>query len=415
MVAPRASRHSRIDQEDGVTRPGRLSSYLLPDPPSRSTSHTSAPLLAAIPASRPYLHAFDGLRGIAAMHVVVFHTLHATWLSPRLMRPVTWGSTSTSLLFLLSGFVLAYTYANQDGLLRIRRRDFWWRRLSRLIPLTLIGHALMLPLSWTTYPAGERLPRLAVTAVGLQAWFPDWATSFNSPGWSVSAMLVWYAMLPAMLLATRSWRGWRLVAAFVVVWAAALVAPALFLARGAGDPYWFSVVNHHPLVRLPEFVLGVLTAVALRSGWSPPAWLLPAGLLGWLAAVLALPEGAYQLAHNGLLAPLHAMVLLGIAGGGGAIGRALSWGPLARAGDAGFAIFLLHVPIYSWTLLQLAPYLATQGVAVRWGAYLAYLAATVVLSAAVQRWISARATSWLRGRGARLLGPDRRLVSGAAG
>jgi peptidoglycan/LPS O-acetylase OafA/YrhL len=345
------------------------------------------------PAARPYLHAFDGLRFLAAMHVVVFHTLHAQWLSPRLMRPITWGSTSTSLLFLLSGFVLTYVYAGEDGLLRIGRGDFLWRRLSRLVPLTLFGHLLTVPLVWHAYPAGERVTRAAVTLVGMQAWFPDWATSFNSPGWSVSAMLLWYSLLPGILIAVRGWSPRRALLGMAATWLAALLPVAAYLRWGAGDPYWYSAVNHHPLARLPEFVFGVLVAVLLRRGWRPSPWLLPAGLVGWLAAVVALPDGAYLLAHNGLLAPVHALVLLGIAGGAG---RVLTWPPLVSAGEAGFAIFLLHVPIYSWLVLPFASTLSDQPAALRYGVYFLYLAATVVLSWASQRYITRRLTRRLR-------------------
>lgn len=345
---------------------------------------------------RPYLHAMDGLRWLAAMHVVVFHTMHAEWLSPRLMRTVTWGFTSTSLLFVMSGFVLVYTYADDDGLLRIGWRDFWWRRLSRLVPLTLVGHLLTAPLVWGTYAAAERGPRALAVLFSVQAWIPDYATSFNSPGWSVSAMLLWYALLPGMLMVSRRWTRGAILAALGTVWAAAMVPVAAYLLLGGGDRYWYSAVNHHPVLRLPEFAFGVLLAALLRTGWRPRGWMLPVGLAGWVVALLAVPDRAQLAAHNGLFAPLHGLVLLGIAAGGGRLGRALAWRPLARGGEAGFAIFLLHVPIYSWVILPLAPALARRPAAVRWSAYLVFLALTAVLSWAVQRWLLRALTMRLR-------------------
>jgi peptidoglycan/LPS O-acetylase OafA/YrhL len=330
------------------------------------------------------------------MHVVIFHTLHVDWLPERLLRPITWGSSSTSLLFVLSGFVLAYTYAGQDGTIRIGRREFLWRRISRLVPLTLLAHLITVPLVWHAYPLAERLPRAIVTLLSLQAWFPHYAVSFNSPGWSVSAMLFWYALFPGMLILVRRWETRRLLAAMAVVWVAAMLPVTAYLVWGAGDPHWYSAVNHHPLARLPEFAFGVLVARLMREGWHPSPRLLPIGLAGWLAAVVLLPGWAYLLAHNGLLAPLHALVVLGIAGGGGTVGRILRWTPLVKAGESGFAIFLLHVPIYSWTILRIAPWLSTQPAALRWTVYLGYLVVTVLLSWIAERWISRFATKRLR-------------------
>lgn len=346
-------------------------------------------------AGRPHLPALDGLRFVAAMHIVLFHTLHIDGL-----RLVSWGSTSTSFFFVLSGFVLAYAYTGADGGLRVPARDIWWRRFARLYPLAVLTQVAVIPFAWDQYAAGERVHRAAAVLTGLQGWFPSIADSFNSPGWSVSVLAFCYLLFPAMVNALRGASARRLTIVLAVVWAWCLVPTALMLATGAGRG-WGTVLHHHPLSRLPEFAFGVVLAHLFAF---IPVRRVPRGTalaaIGLLAAALVLlPRSTYPLAHNGLLAPLHGLVIVAFAAGGGAVGRVLSWRPMRSLGHASFAIFLLHVPLYAWTMMPLAPTVTPLPLPVRMLVYAAYLLLTMGVALAAQRWIAdpaARAIGRLR-------------------
>jgi peptidoglycan/LPS O-acetylase OafA/YrhL len=334
--------------------------------------------------ARAHLAALDGLRFAAAMHIVLFHTLHLSWL-----RPVTWGSTSTSLFFILSGFVLAYAYAAEDGGLRVPARVFWRRRLARLYPLAVLTQLAVIPFVWHHYPPHERVPRAAAVLTGLQGWFPRFADSFNSPGWSLSALAFFYLLFPAFTRALGGWSTRRLAVALAAVWVACLLPTAAALVAGA-DQYWRSAVHHHPLSRLPEFVFGVVLARLFVS--LPPAR-VPRGMGGIVlallgAALVLLPAGTYPLAHNGLLAPLHGALIVALAAGGGVLARGLGARPLRAMGQASYAVFLLHVPLYSWVMMPLAPTLTGMPLPLRMAGYAGYLALTVVASWAAQRWVA---------------------------
>jgi peptidoglycan/LPS O-acetylase OafA/YrhL len=73
----------------------------------------------------------DGLRGIAAMAVVVLHS----WKNSGM---VVNGQLAVDLFFMLSGFVIAYSY---DDRLRsgMKAKDFLLRRFIRLYPMILVG------------------------------------------------------------------------------------------------------------------------------------------------------------------------------------------------------------------------------------------------------------------------------------
>lgn len=357
------------------------------------TEYTAPPVVSS--SARPHLAAVDGLRFVAAMHIVLFHTLHVGWL-----RLVNWGSTSTSLFFILSGFVLAYAYTAEERGLRVPARDFWRRRFARLYPLSILTQLAVIPFVWTSYAPDERAVRAAAVLTGTQGWFPRIADSFNSPGWSVSVLAFCYLLFPALASALRGWPLRRLSVALAVVWTACLAPTTAGLIAGA-DWYWRSAVHHHPLSRLPEFVFGVVLArlfVALPAG-RVPRWTTPAALALLAAALLLLPQSVFPLAHNGLLAPLHGLLIVGLAAGGGVVARALAIRPLRALGHASFALFLVHVPLYAWVMMPLAPTLDPLPLPVRMAAYAGYLALAAGSSWAVQRWVADPIARALNGRG----------------
>jgi peptidoglycan/LPS O-acetylase OafA/YrhL len=343
---------------------------------------------------RPHLAALDGLRFVAAMHIVVFHTLHVSWL-----RPVTWGSTSTSLFFVLSGFVLASVYTADAGGLRIPARVFWRRRFARLYPLSVLTQLAVIPFVWHSYAPDERGIRAAAVLAGVQGWFPRISDSFNSPGWSVSVLAFCYLLFPAVAKALGGWSARRLAVALAIAWAACLVPTVAALSTGA-DAYWKSAVHHHPLSRLPEFVFGVVLArlfLAIPAA-RVPRWTAGAALALLSAALLLLPQWMFPLAHNGLLAPLHGLLIVGLAAGGGVLARGFALRPLRAMGSASFAVFLLHVPLYAWVMMPLAPVLTQQPLPVRMAGYAGYLALTVVTAWGVQRWVADPVARAINGR-----------------
>jgi peptidoglycan/LPS O-acetylase OafA/YrhL len=77
-------------------------------------------------------------------------------------------------------------------------------------------------------------------------------------------------------------------------------------------------------------------------------WLyLPGVLLEVLALsnsnVLPLP-----FVQNGLLLPLHSLIILGFALGGGVCSRLLSTSPVVFLGNASYAMYIVHVPLLFW-------------------------------------------------------------------
>ncbi len=94
-------------------------------------------------ASKPRYEILDGLRGVAAILVVVHH-LFETYFHTAPGQPINHGYLAVDFFFVLSGFVIGYAY--DDRWNRMSTWDFFKRRLIRLHPMvifgTLVGTAL---------------------------------------------------------------------------------------------------------------------------------------------------------------------------------------------------------------------------------------------------------------------------------
>lgn len=97
------------------------------------------------PAAR--LDAITGLRFFAALHVVLFHyavrTLGAT--SAVAGHVVSFGFVGVSFFFVLSGFILAYSYAPRAAEGAVAPRPFYASRVARIYPLYLAALLIALP------------------------------------------------------------------------------------------------------------------------------------------------------------------------------------------------------------------------------------------------------------------------------
>ncbi|MCH5600766.1 acyltransferase family protein [Niabella ginsengisoli] len=90
-------------------------------------------------SAKPHYAALDGLRGIAAIAVVIFHCYEI--LTPDLTKnPIAHGYLAVDFFFCLSGFVVAYAYDKRIKTLGVKQ--FLINRLIRLQPLVVLGTVL---------------------------------------------------------------------------------------------------------------------------------------------------------------------------------------------------------------------------------------------------------------------------------
>lgn len=89
------------------------------------------------PGAKPRYEILDGLRGVAALAVVVFHLFEAHSGGNAFRQLLNHGYLAVDFFFLLSGFVVGYAY--DDRWDRMSYLDFLRRRLIRLQPMVVMG------------------------------------------------------------------------------------------------------------------------------------------------------------------------------------------------------------------------------------------------------------------------------------
>lgn len=91
---------------------------------------------AAFADTKPHYDILDGLRGVAALMVLVYHVFEGFATSP-LDQGCNHGYLAVPFFFILSGFVIGYAYDDRWG--KMRTTDFFKRRLIRLHPMVVVG------------------------------------------------------------------------------------------------------------------------------------------------------------------------------------------------------------------------------------------------------------------------------------
>ena len=109
--------------------------------------------------SKPRYEILDGLRGVAAVMVILFHMFECYSPGP-LKQIINHGYLSVDFFFALSGFVIAYAY--DDRWNRMNLWDFCKRRIIRLHPMvifgTLFGACFFYLSAGSVYPQIENTP-----------------------------------------------------------------------------------------------------------------------------------------------------------------------------------------------------------------------------------------------------------------
>ncbi|GLU50341.1 acyltransferase family protein [Nocardiopsis ansamitocini] len=318
------------------------------------------------------LPSLTGLRCVLAILVFLCHALETARLyaDDRLNHLgviLPYGISSLSCFFILSGFALTWSAAPGDT-----PALFWRRRVVKIFPNHILTWALTLALLGIVFgplpmlgPPPDAGPALANLAL-VQTWIPvpSYLLSVNGISWSVSCELFFYLLFPLLIGPLRRIAANRLWWCFGATAAAIALLPALIDAAISAPawPLWppFSftetwLVYFFPVVRMPEFLLGVLLALIVQADRWPPvrmSWVAGATVLFWLIT-LALPP---IYGRSGFLAiPLALLIpVLATRDLRGETGW-LQNRTVVALGEASYAMYLLHYPVMAVTRHLLGP------------------------------------------------------------
>nr|WP_280522307.1 acyltransferase [Agreia pratensis] len=283
-----------------------------------------------------------GLRWLAALVVFAYHVRNAGLFSGNAQSAMTSvfgaGAIGVSLFFVLSGFVLSWSHKpNQSA------RSFWWHRVARIYPLHVVALAAALLLSATVLPqiaTGDPWALFA-NATLTSSWNADWWQAGNPVSWSLVCEAFFYLAFPLIIVGVRALSRRALISAAVsTVILVLATSPIVSALLPQISP------NSSPIVRLPEFVLGVVLAQLMaKKIWRGPR-LVPAlavAIAGY-AAAQSFPDSPLRIASFTIVGFCLLIAALARADQEGRP-TILATKPLTTLGTLSFPFYLVHLLI----------------------------------------------------------------------
>ena len=305
----------------------------------------------------PYTPALDGLRGLAILGVLLFHTGHLPG-----------GFLGVDLFFALSGYLITDLLLREtDATGTVSLVAFWGRRVRRLLPALAAVLAAVTVLVWALAP-----PDLVRTTLADGPWVPanlvNWHLLAESasywdrfgPGrvfehlWSIAVEEQFYLVWPVVLLLVARLR--RRVHVRVAVIAILASAASLALMITLADPADPTRVYTGTDTRAFSLLLGALVATrpvraALARVGTRAAGAVLAVAAAGLGVTWLFADGttARWLYHGGLFGyALAAALLIGLCAQAPdtPVARALAWRPLRHLGLVSYSLYLWHWPVF---------------------------------------------------------------------
>ena len=311
------------------------------------------PELAAAGPRRQRLAGLDGIRGLAALYVVVNHVFLRTFPGYPVDHAPFWagwliyGRFAVVVFIVLSGFSLALSPARHGWRLDSVFR-FAGRRARRILPPYWAALAFSLAVAWLVVAQpGHGMPDAkSVLVNGLLVQNIVGAHSPNAAFWSMAVEAQLYLLFPLLLLIVRRWGGIAMVATVTGV----VVAVGIF---GPHIPRLDTFVIQSPPDLAALFAVGILSAgivgaSAARRSW-PWVWLALAAAAPVLATIWW-QGSVWTLDHlfwvDLGLGPAIACLLAALATGHPApVLRLLDTRPLRSLGSSSYSLYLTHAPI----------------------------------------------------------------------
>lgn len=309
------------------------------------------------------------IRFFAAMYIVLLHsvlwTQHidtSTWIG-RFLRT---GYTAVGFFFVLSGYILTHVYLDTSR--PFNKKVFWISRFARVYPLLVASLLLDVPNDFLVRlplrGLGSALLRSFAALLSEFALLQSWDGHFraiNGPSWSLSAEAFFYFLFPFVAFWIWRRKGATALWLCLFLWGCALLAPILVTMRY--PPLFWEVdtsrlqwaVELMPIFRMFEFFAGIALCSLQRSlaERRTPAQLNRLGYTFVISACLLFVVAIEYANHipllamsNGFLLPVYGLTILGLTNIRNGLARLLSHKYLVVLGEASYAVYLLHAPIW---------------------------------------------------------------------
>ena len=346
------------------------------------------------------LNALPSLRFFAAALIVFHHSIGSFGISPEIGNYFP-NAQAVSFFFVLSGFVLAYSYKSLDNSKAIK--SFLISRIARVWPLHIVSLILLIILLpcdlWVHYGGkGFSIWPLLSQIFMVQAWIPtpDYYFSYNAVSWAVSALFGCYLFFPLLIYKwDKTWHIKLLSTFLILVGIIAYCSHYGITGELKGGIISYTGLTFiHPLSRMFEFSLGMVMASAFNSikiHYQPGKM---AGTMVELMMLLLVIEVMRATSFNaaisyglspvvntlvtcGTLSSLFfGMLILFMAFEKGAISSFLSLPIFKILGSISFAVYLLHQILIRYYIQKFQGFISLPN----WLIYICFLILLIILS-----------------------------------
>jgi peptidoglycan/LPS O-acetylase OafA/YrhL len=300
------------------------------------------------------INILTSMRFMAAFLIYLHHLNYGGGLGP----------IGVSFFFILSGFILAYTY--QGKFIKLSKQElrrFFTLRFTRVYPLHILTFLLAVPfIFWTEYKWSGWDALANIFLVQTYAPIGIHAFSFNGVSWAISDELFFYAIFPFLFFILYKFRLFSNPGKILVVLLISFGIPATIgytlrnSMQGTNTTWW--LVYIFPPVRMFDFIVGICVGmIFLRfkdkvRNTKLEQMLFTIGeiiaillfVLSWKSGFLKYPTFSMGLYYI----PSFAVILFVFSFQKGLISYFLANKVFTHLGDLSFSIYMLHQVVISY-------------------------------------------------------------------
>ncbi len=296
-------------------------------------------------SSLTYRADIDGLRAVAVLSVIGFHTG---------LNRAPGGFVGVDVFFVISGYLISSIVFSEIASSRFSVIGFYERRIRRIFPalfgmlaiFSVFAVVYLLPSELVAY--GKSM--MAATASMSNIYFWRHSGYFDSPTsqpllhtWSLAVEEQFYISFPLFLVLVRKFLPQRLRGAVVVLFFVSLLASAIVVFHAEETAFYM------PFTRAWELLLGTILSLGVFPRLESTFLRNLATLAGIGMIVFSVATYTEQTPFPGLsaLVPCVGSALIIWAGEAGSslVGTVLSWRPFVFIGLISYSLYLWHWPV----------------------------------------------------------------------
>lgn len=322
------------------------------------------------------MNQLTGFRLVLSFYLLLFHTLPAFYRLNYAGNLLNYGNICTSLFIVLSGFGLTAAYYNKD----VNYRVFTLKRFLKFYPLLLLllllavsitfdillRHKFSVALNEGFAPGSviyvtyiEYLVAAMTSVFMLDAWNPFFF-GLNAPSWTLSCLFFCYFLFPLLIKWVRKINKYEFLYLCGLLLASS-VFPLIMLSLGYNESsshdekeiytlhnFFYGFLHRNPLVRLPEFMMGMVLFLVYKKYRNFPVHFATILLLVVTALSFSIQlifPVPFALRHHLYFLPFELVLIIWLLNNDNKITKLLADPTMVRFGKMTFTLYLVHMPV----------------------------------------------------------------------